>query len=84
MAKTFDERCTELDQQIRRLQKEKQRLLRKQKDEEKKHRDHVLIVTGAHLLTHFPGAEERLLEMTDDEIRAWVDGRFRTRDAGGN
>ena len=77
MAKTIDEKRTELEQKIHRLQKEKRKLERQKKADEKKHRDHVMIVTGAHFLTHFQGAEERLLTMTDDEIRAWVDARFK-------
>lgn len=79
MAKSYDERRTELEQKIHQLQKEKRKLDRQQQQEERRHRDHVMIVTGAHLLTHFRGAEEQLLTMTDDEIRAWVDSLFTKR-----
>ena len=79
MAKSYDERRTELEQKIHQVQQEKRKLDRQQQQEERRHRDHVMIVTGAHLLTHFRGAEEQLLTMTDDEIRAWVDSLFTKR-----
>ena len=76
MATTYQERREAIDQKIRQLQNEKRKLDRQQKRSEKKHRDHVMIVTGAHFLTHFAGAEAKMLEMSDDEIRAWVDSKF--------
>lgn len=84
MAKTFEEKRTELEQKIHRLQKEKRKLDRQQKETEREHRNHVLIVTGAHFLTHYPGAEAQLLKMSDDEIRIWVDGKFTRRNGEGN
>ena len=84
MAKTYDEKRTELEQKIHRLQNEKRKLDRQQKASERKHRDHVMIVTGAHFLTHYPGVEAQLLSMTDDEIRHWVDARFRNGNGGEN
>lgn len=76
MATTYQEKKAAIDQKIRQLQNEKRKLDRQRKRDEKKHRDHVLIVTGAHFLTYFGGAEGKLLEMSDDEIRAWVDSQF--------
>ena len=84
MAKNYDEKCADIEQQIHKLQKEKKKILRAKKEEERKHRNHVMILIATHFLTHYPGAEPRLLEMSDSEICAWVDGRFNTRDAGGN
>lgn len=77
MADTYKEKRAAIDQKIRQLQNEKRKLDRQQKRTERKHRDHVMIVTGAHFLTHFAGAESKLMEMSDDEIRAWVDSKFK-------
>ena len=84
MAKTIEEKRTEIEQKIRRLKKEKRKLDRQEQADARKHRDHVMIVTGAHFLTHYPGAEAQLLTMSDDEIRRWVDGKFRSGNGGGN
>lgn len=77
MNKTTDEKMKELEQRIHRLQGEKRKLMREKKNSERKQRDHAMIVIGAHLLTHFPDeTKARLIESTDEEIRAWVDGLF--------
>ena len=84
MAKSNNEKLAEIDQQIRRLQKEKRKLNRAEQEEKRKHRNHVMILIATHFLTHYPGAEPRLLEMSDSDICAWVDSKFKTKDAGDN
>lgn len=67
----------EIDQLINQLRQEKRELVREEKKELKKKRNHMMIVVGAQLLTHYPGKEEVLINLTDEEIKAWVDSLFR-------
>ncbi len=70
---TYEEKQHELDQKIRRLRAEKRKLEKQQKASERKQRDHMLIVIGATLLSHYPvETREKLLTLTDDEIKSWV------------
>lgn len=74
MAKTTDEQIVDVEQQIRRLQGKKRKLLRQKSSDAKKQRDHALIVFAAHYLLRFPPEVRRFIEEgSDDEIRAYVD-----------
>lgn len=71
----LDKREKELEQNIRRLQKEKRRLNREKEANLRKHQDHIKILIGAHLLSHYSeDLKERLLNDAEDaEVTAWVD-----------
>ena len=77
MEKNHDTKIKELEQKIHRLQKDKRKLEREKKESERKKRDHVMIVVGSTLLTHYPEeVKERLLNANDEEIKTWVHGLF--------
>ena len=78
MSKTTDEKMQAIDQKIHRLQAEKKRLKKQKENNERKKRDHAMIVVGSHLLTHFSSeTKQKLIDANDDEIKEWVDSLFK-------
>ena len=68
------ERVNQLEQKLHRLQTEKKRLQRKVANEERKKRDHALIVVGATVLSIFTEEDkEKVINANSDlEISRWV------------
>lgn len=72
--KTKDEQLDELKKKINAMRKQVRKIENEKKEEERKHRNHVMIVIATHLLTKAPkGTEELLLQLEDDDVKAWVD-----------
>lgn len=76
MAKTTDEKMKELEQRIHRLQTEKKRLQKQKESNERKKRDHAMILVGTTIMTHFPEEKERIINSSDEEIKSWVHSIF--------
>lgn len=77
--KNYAEELKKVEQKINAMKKEKQRLEKLQKNDERKHRDHVKIVVGATFLTHYSEEEKGKLfdEFDDEQIKEWVHSKFR-------
>ena len=69
MAKTFDEKVTNLDEEIQQLLNRKRNLIKKQKEQDSKARTKRLIVRGAILESLIPDADT----LTNDEIKAFLE-----------
>lgn len=82
--KTPEERIESLEQQIRRLQREKKLLQKKKASEDRKKRDHAMIMVGTTVMTHFDAdVKTRVIDSSDEEIKAWVHSLFQNlKDAG--
>lgn len=67
------EQVKKLEQKIHQLQTEKKRLLKKEADQERKKRDHALIVIGATVLSMCSEEEKnKIINGNDEEISKWV------------
>lgn len=74
--KTDEERLKELEQKINRLQSEKQRLKAKKLNEDRKKRDHAMIVVGTTVMTHFEDMKDIVINSDDESIKKWVHSLF--------
>lgn len=76
--KNYTEELKKVEQKINAMKKEKQRLEKLQKNDERKRQDHVKIVVGATFMTHYTDEEKRKLfdEFDDEQIKGWVHSKF--------
>ena len=83
MGKSADEKMQEIDQKINRLKTEKKRLQKQKENHERKKRDHAMIVVGTTLMTHYSDEiKEKVINGTDEEIKAWVHSLFQRKSTG--
>lgn len=83
MGKSADEKLHDIDQKIHRLQAEKKRLKKQKENNERKKRDHAMILVGTTLMTHYPEEiKEKIINGTDEEIKAWVHSLFQKKSTG--
>lgn len=85
MKKSTEEQLKELQQKINKMQMEKKRLQKQQVNEERKKRDHAMILVGTTLLTHYSEEVKLKLINSDDEyIKNWVHSLFKKRETEKN
>jgi len=79
-SKTTDEKLKELEQKINRLRMEKKKLQTKKTDEERKKRNHAMILVGTTIMTHFPDKMDEIINADDETIVNWVHSLFKKRE----
>lgn len=83
MGKSADEKLQDIDQKIHRLQAEKKRLKKQKENNERKKRDHAMIVVGTTIMTHYSDEiKEKIINASDDEIKAWVHSLYKRNSTG--
>lgn len=83
--KSIDEQMEVVDQQLEAAKQKVNRLKAKQKNlknkkevNERKKRDHAMIVVGSTLMTHYSDElKEKIINSNDDEIINWVHSLFK-------
>lgn len=77
---THDQELERLEQKIRELQMRKQKLKRKKTDEERKQRNHAMILIGSTVMTHFPNMVDEIINSDDDKIKAFAHSLFNNKE----